>query len=167
MDVPVYVKDEFKKFYRAVFAHSYRKEARRAVFTEYAWDSSWCDPCADTPLSQDELRGLGVFWDGATPLVTRLHVRYDKDHFPEDLVFQETGNRENFQARYVLQHEFKGPLECEAGQAYLKTLDARREKEADTLASLTGWKKPDIYRHMGDEAPKQVAEPWYKRLWKD
>jgi hypothetical protein len=167
MDVPVYVKDQFKRFYRAVFARAWRKEGRRAVLTEYAWDGGWCDPCADTPLSHEELRGLGVFWDGPAPLVTRLHVRYDRDHFPEDLVFQETGNRENFQARYVLQHEFKGSLACAAGQEYARGLDQRREKEAETLASLTGWHKADIYRDMGDEAPKPVAEPWYKKLWKD
>jgi hypothetical protein len=34
--------------------------------------------------------------------LTRLHVRYDNAHFPEDLVFQETGDRVNFQGRYVL-----------------------------------------------------------------
>ena len=46
-----------------------------------------------------ELRQLGVWWTsneqyGTTPaFVTRLHVRYDRAHFPEDLVFQETGDR--------------------------------------------------------------------------
>lgn len=40
--------------------------------------------------------------------MTRLHVRYDAAHFPEDLVFQETADRSNFQARYVLRHEWQG-----------------------------------------------------------
>ena len=42
--------------------------------------------------------------------LTRLHVRYDAAHFPEDLVFQETADRTNFQGRYVLRHEWKGEV---------------------------------------------------------
>ena len=39
-----------------------RTKSGRAVFLEYAWDMKWCDPCAADPLSNDELRRLGVFW---------------------------------------------------------------------------------------------------------
>src|SRR6267378_2262026 len=97
----------------------------------------WCDPCPADPLSRDELRNLGVFWldDGPQPAVgrrqvvpagsgpqdvfmTRLHVRYDNAHFPEDLVFQETADRTNFQARYVLRHAFEGDTSCGAGVEY-------------------------------------------------
>ena len=46
--------------------------------------------------------------------MTRLHVRYDTAHFPEDLVFQETADRSNFQGRYVLRHEWTGEGSCEA-----------------------------------------------------
>ena len=31
-----------------------------------------------------------------TPFLTRLHVRYDRAHFPQDLVLQETADRVNF-----------------------------------------------------------------------
>src|SRR5438093_5213253 len=62
MDLPVYVKGEFPQFYRAMFAEQVKREAMRAVFLEYAWDMSWCDPCAADPLSLEELRKLGVFW---------------------------------------------------------------------------------------------------------
>ena len=34
----------------------------KAVFMEYFWDMGWCDPCAADPLTQEELRKLGVFW---------------------------------------------------------------------------------------------------------
>ena len=40
--------------------------------------------------------------------LTRLHVRYDAAHFPEDLTFQETSDRSNFQARYILRHPWTG-----------------------------------------------------------
>src|SRR5262249_37548272 len=112
MELPVYLKDqgEFGKFYKAMFARQVESESGRAVFLEYAWDMRWCDPCAADPLTSDELRSLGVFWSdgdrGTAPnvFITRLHVRYDNAHFPEDLVFQETPDRNNFQGRYVLRH---------------------------------------------------------------
>ena len=67
MDIPIYVKDRFPEFYKAMFAQQVTKENMSAVFTEYAWDMGWCDPCAADPLSQDELRNLGVFWLGESP----------------------------------------------------------------------------------------------------
>ena len=56
MDVPTYVKDQFPDFYRAMFDHQVVKEDLQAVFTEYAWDVGWCDPCASEPLSAQELK---------------------------------------------------------------------------------------------------------------
>ncbi|HEY0782704.1 MAG TPA: DUF2330 domain-containing protein, partial [Thermoanaerobaculia bacterium] len=64
MDVPLFVKNEFKGFYRAMFGEQVRKQDMRSVFLEYAWDMSWCDPCAADPLSPSELQELGVFWLG-------------------------------------------------------------------------------------------------------
>ena len=159
-----------------------------AVFQEYAWDMGWCDPCAADPLTADELRGLGVFWlDGAAAgprpqqpsmriapqpqnvFVTRLHVRYDKAHFPEDLVFHETGDRTNFQGRYVLRHAWTGTATCAAAETYRQALVARRDREAQTLASLTGWPLEEIRRQQGDGpiAPIGAEEPapWWRRLW--
>jgi hypothetical protein len=179
MDVPTFVKDRFADFYRSAYERAWRREEQRAVFTEYAWNGGFCDPCADNPLSADELRGLGVFWTddpsgahrqffGSAPIVTRLHVRYDRAHFPEDLVFQETGNQENYQARYVLRYPFKGELFCSAGEEYLRSLDDRHRKEATALAELTGWELPFIYDRMGSDAPGQgpPPQPWYRKLWK-
>jgi hypothetical protein len=181
MDIPVFVKGEFNKFYPALFEKAHQKEEKRAIFTEYVWDMGWCDPCAADPLNPQELKALGVFWlnepnpngmGGASPVVlTRMHARYDGEHFPEDLVFQETNDRQNFQARYVLRHAFKGSLQCEAGRQYLKELDKRHQREAEMLAELTGWDLGTITKKMGDDAPgkkaggKKEQEPWYKRLW--
>src|SRR6185436_19519596 len=67
LDLPIFIKDSFADFYRAMFDRQVKREEMRVVFQEYAWDMGWCDPCAADPLSQDELRKLGVFWldDGA------------------------------------------------------------------------------------------------------
>ncbi|MFN8176318.1 MAG: DUF2330 domain-containing protein [bacterium] len=154
IDVPLFVKDEFPKFYTAMFSNQAKKEDMRAVFLEYFWDMTWCDPCAAEPLSADELRKLGVFWvnakTGVTDVfVTRLHVRYDAAHFPEDLVFQETADADNFQGRYILRHAWKGTDECEMADRYRDSLGRRIEEEAMNLASLTGWDINEIRRKVG------------------
>ncbi|HET7711955.1 MAG TPA: DUF2330 domain-containing protein, partial [Thermoanaerobaculia bacterium] len=152
-ELPMYVRNDFAPFYKALFNQQVRRENMSTVFLEYAWDMNWCDPCAADPLSHDELRRLGVFWLGgrspgedrimkggaADVFVSRLHVRYDRAHFPDDLVFQETGDRSNYQARYVLHHPWTGESDCEAARQYRKTLRDRQEREARNLATLTGW----------------------------
>jgi hypothetical protein len=189
MDIPIHVKNRFPDFYKAMFSQQVTKENMGTVFTEYAWDMGWCDPCAADPLSSDELRNLGVFWlgesgppipagQGRPPIarprpqdvfLTRLHVRYDAAHFPEDLVFQETADRSNFQGRYVLRHEWKGEAgSCEAARRYVASLPERREREAQALASLTGWNISEIRKAMGsgNAAPDAVPANWWQRIWK-
>ena len=188
MDLPVYIKSRFKDFYRDMFEQQVSKADMRAVFTEYAWDMNGCDPCAADPLSAEELRSLGVFWMNDTPadfgrgrpqiapptggarnaFVTRMHVRYDAQHFPDDLVLQETSDRNNFQARYVLRHEWKGDdSSCSANEDYRREVLRRQEQEARQLAELTGWKLADIRGQMnlrsadaGDGGAK-----WWQKLW--
>jgi hypothetical protein len=180
MELPVYVKEEFPQFYRAMFGHQVEREGMRAVFLEYAWDMGWCDPCAADPLSMQELRKLGVFWLSASDVderlrrrlpggaadvfVTRLHVRYDAAHFPEDLVFQETADRGNFQGRYVLRHPWKGEATCEPAERYRESLRARVEREAGTLASLTGWPIEEIRRKL-DAFPGGDGRTWWQKLY--
>ncbi|MHA7856948.1 MAG: DUF2330 domain-containing protein [Henriciella sp.] len=195
MDVPIFVKDEFGEFYKAMFEHQTEKENGKAVFMEYAWDMSWCDPCAANPLSESELRELGVMWlderpqDDIRPMprpgfggpqpvdafVTRLHVRYDGKTFPEDLNFQVTGDRENYQGRYVLRHPWRGDYgQCEAAGEYAESLVERWDTEADSLAKLTGWELDEIKQKMAEggfsAAAIGVSEPkpkrkWWHRLW--
>jgi hypothetical protein len=175
MDLPVYLKQEgeFAKFYKAMFTHQVDREDTRPVLMEYAWDMKWCDPCAADPLSTQELRELGVFWsddnNGAPPdvFLTRLHVRYDKAHFPEDLVFQETADRTNFQGRYVLRHAFLGADTCAAAGPYMRAVAERREQEAQRLASLTGWNVADIRQRAGlGSGAAPVPAAWWERLWR-
>ena len=171
VEVPVYVKAEFPSFYRALFAEQVRKERMHSVFLEYAWDMNWCDPCAAAPLSRQELQQLGVFWldepsqgQAQNVFLTRLHVRYDRAHFPEDLVFQETADRANFQGRYVLRHAFAGELTCAATQ-YREELHQRHEREAHTLAELTGWTASDIRRKMNLDAEAADSRKWWEKIW--
>jgi hypothetical protein len=141
VNLPAFVKPKFQEFYGAMFDTVSKKEDYRVVFTEYFWDMSWCDPCAASPLSREELQKSGVFWldgdieerfksiqnptlpglprvtvsgGGALPvMLTRLHVRYTPLTFPEDLMFIQTDDRRNWQARYVVQNPYGGSVaEC-------------------------------------------------------
>jgi hypothetical protein len=111
-------------------------------------------------MSQVELKTLGAGWSdtgnndrgpyssGANAFVTRLHVRYDAKSFPEDLNFVETGDRENFQGRYILQHPAEKVGSCKAGNEYRASLPVRFKKEADNLIDLTGWPETEVASHM-------------------
>jgi hypothetical protein len=73
-----------------------------------------------------------AIWQLANVYLTRLHVRYDAAHFPEDLIFQETTDRSNFQGRYVLRHPYTGPITCAEGEAYRRSLGPRFETLQDS-----------------------------------
>jgi hypothetical protein len=179
VDLPIFVRGDFARTYKALFDAHATREDNRAIFTEYFWDMSWCDPCAADPLSRDELKSAGVFWlehDATAPagrgapraepvMLTRLHLRYTKESLPEDLVFQGTSDRANFQARYVLRHPWSGDeIACSEAKPYFESVRARQEREAQTLASLTGWDVNDIRRRMA-LAP-QTPTKWWETLWK-
>jgi hypothetical protein len=135
------------------------------AFLEYAWDVSNCDPCSTTPPTPEELRKAGVFWGNNSDesignprsgrpifsnntFITRLHVRYSRTQFAEDLVFQETSNRDNFQGRYVMRHPYRGTLTCSAAQDYQRRVTDRQQQEAQNLAKLTGWNIADITKRI-------------------
>lgn len=167
VDIPLFVKDEFGGFYKSMFQTAYTKEDKKVAFLEYAWNMNSCDPCSAEPLNSEELRKAGVFWldspNNSNVFLTRLHVRYTRDKFPEDLMFQETSNNQFFQGRYVLHHPFKGELQCDAGRQYQRSLPRRFEQESQTLARLTGWKIQDIRRR--NNVPVNSSVPWWRRFW--
>ena len=166
-EIPVFVKNEFRDFYKAMFATAYTREQKKVAFLEYAWDMGSCDPCSAEPLNREELNKAGVFW--LTPnarnnvFITRMHVRYSRDKFPEDLMFQETSNRQQFQGRYILRHPFSGEMKCQAGREYQRSLSQRFEQEAETLAKLTGWNIQDIRKKTNVTQSQTV--PWWRNVW--
>ena len=167
--IPTFVKPNFGNFYSDLFKNTHSREGRDAVFLEYAWDvtPSWggvkCDPCVGNPPYFVDLTKAGVSWvnqRGSSVHFTRLHVRYSLSKFPEDLFFQETPNRQSFQARYVITHPATGDLSCSEGRNYSKKLKTRRRKEISELASLTQWDVNEFYDYIpnGTDKIKSVSE---------
>jgi len=188
-NIPLFVQNNFGNFYSNLFQHQWSKEGKAITMLEYAWDVSpknyvKCDPCVATAPSTQDLVQAGVWWINRdwsdygdvdndedysdNVYFTRLHVRYNRNSFPQDLMFQVTPNTENFQARYVITHPATGDLSCDAGKKYLKQLKQRRTDEMEMLSYLTGKNYSDWDVVMNDEEEKSIpVEESYAVVSKD
>ena len=161
-NIPLFVQKNFSAFYSNLFDNQWKNEDKSVGFLEYAWDVSpqnyyHCDPCIATAPSEQDLVQSGVWWlkgkdwtdysdvendepDNGSRNVhfTRLHFRYNRNSFPQDLMFQVTPNTETFQARYVITHPATGNFTCDAGKKYIQDLKKRRKDELMELTALTG-----------------------------
>jgi hypothetical protein len=161
-NIPLFVQKNFGAFYGNLFTNQWEKEDKSVAFLEYAWNVTpinqmKCDPCVGNPPTEQDLVQSGVWWlgnkdwndysdldneeiDNGSRNVhfTRLHLRYDRKSFAQDLQFQVTPNTQNYQARYIITHPASGDFNCTAGQKYLKDLRQRRKKELMELTVLTG-----------------------------
>ncbi|MEZ5046726.1 MAG: DUF2330 domain-containing protein [Chitinophagaceae bacterium] len=151
IDIPEFVQQDFGRFYKDLFKRKWKREAEQSVFLEYAWDISLsnyvkCDPCVSTPPDRRDLKEAGVWWIADEQnayneklFFTRLHVRYARKTFPQDLMFQITPNNKNWQVRYILHHPATGNLSCSYAGAYIKEVNERRKNELKNLEKYTGW----------------------------
>jgi hypothetical protein len=142
LDVSDRVRSNFASFYNGLFDATMQRMNNRAVVTEYAWNTTGCDPCTGPVMDASELSTLGAdvlsgdeYHSGFT--ITRLHTRYSRETLTDDLVFREAqpavGGREvaqdpnggierggrvepnginNFQARYAIRHPWTGAIAC-------------------------------------------------------
>jgi hypothetical protein len=113
------VRNNFPAFFAELFDATVEKMGRKVVVTEYAWQTTGCDPCPTPPLSANDLATLGLdvlegigavapsspnapgpgaparrgrgrfFGGGPSWVLTRLHARYSKETLSEDLIFRE------------------------------------------------------------------------------
>lgn len=177
LDLPQSSQQMFTAIYRAAFDRQLAREDSEAVVLEYAWPMGQCDPCSAPRIDRDEMAKLGVFWwDPGMPgyrernlrgapeavedrhyepyraFVTRLHLVYNASHFPEDLVFQETGDRQTYQCKYNLHKPWGGATPCAAADRYHREMPWRLKREAENLARLTGWA-------LGETNPVESGPP--------
>jgi hypothetical protein len=181
--IPLFVQKNFSAFYSNLFSHQWSKENKSIAFLEYAWNVTpvnqmKCDPCVGNPPTAQDLVQSGVWWlngkdwndyndvdddefysgNDRNVHFTRLHFRYNRKSFPQDLNFQVTPNQENFQARYIITHPANGSFDCAAGKIYVDELKQRRKKELKELTALTGtnntnWQEiNDMTQALGEPA---------------
>ena len=176
-NIPLFVQKNFGSFYGNLFTQQWNNENKSIAFLEYAWDVSpqnfyHCDPCIATAPTEQDLVQSGVWWLGTKDWsdysdddnidqgnknvhFTRLHFRYNRKSFAQDLMFQVTPNTATFQARYIITHPATGDLSCAAGKKYLQDLKQRRKKELNELTALTG---TDLNNWQQDASAKNDEE---------
>ncbi|MBD1923722.1 DUF2330 domain-containing protein [Microcoleus sp. FACHB-831] len=166
-ELPYFLKeqDNFSKFYEVMFQREYERQGKNVAFLEYAGaikrldrqSFGKCDPCT---VSQGEILKLMELLPEIDPFnssyVTRLHVRYTQEKFPEDLEFRIVGPEFDrfteataisskvsslniFQGRYVIRRPKSGAF-CIARLSYRKW----NKRWMDNLTRLTGWDKMEI-----------------------
>jgi MYXO-CTERM domain-containing protein len=157
LQLPVFAMNELSTIYDRAFRFQSSLEGDRVVYQEFAGypaTENWRNPWDQQPL---DLRPLGAdWWPNKQAFVTRLHLRYDAEHFPEDLSMQVTDDQAAFAVRFPTRRPWRpapGQEVCKAGEDYLATLPARFEKEAKTLAELTGMDRQQIRQRLGLEGP--------------
>lgn len=174
-NVPTFVKTQFDSFYIKTFNKQYYKNNKSTVFLEYAWTVTpsfvgvKCDPCVGNPPMGQEFTDAGVSWANdasQTVFFTRLHVRYSRNEFPQDLMFQVTPNNEHYQARYVV--TIPSPYtDCEPGKIYLKEVEERKVDEVLEFCKLTGertsryaWYAPNLTKgpQHGDGGTRTIKQ---------
>ena len=60
LEVADAVRQGFPAFYATLFDATIEKMGRKAVVTEYAWQTTSCDPCPTPPLTASDLATLGL-----------------------------------------------------------------------------------------------------------
>lgn len=169
-DIPLFVESYFGDFYKDLFSRAYYHEGMNSVFLEYAWNVSpaagvKCDPCVAPPPVFDDFAKAGVDWisgmnSQSQVFFTRMHVRYTRSKFPQDLQFQVTPNTESFQARYILHHPAQGDLSCTEGNNYRQQLENRRSVEVAELQTLAGWTNPNYTDYINEYSQKNKTDKY-------
>ena len=175
--IPEFVEEKFGSFYADAYRKAWKREGEQAIFLEYAWDVSSknfvkCDPCVSEPPTYADLRDAGVWWISQNNdrynssadfsgdvFFTRMHVRYNRAHYAQDLAFQVTPNTEQFQVRYVITHPAYGSFNCAEGRKYIRTVAERREKELQNMHRLAGWNPNKHLNYVDDWHRKNGKTP--------
>ncbi|MEM9543036.1 MAG: DUF2330 domain-containing protein [Cyanobacteria bacterium P01_E01_bin.42] len=174
-ELPPFIQNEFSAFYEAMFQKQYEAEGKNVAFLEYAGFTGACDPCSTEMPTPDSLKQAGAFWgEGNQYLgsgITRLHIRYNAENFPEDLQFEEVNpddlmmeirqeekffwNRGGviFQGRYVIRQPATGSWFFAKRQYF----DSFKPQWNKNLAELTGWDLEEIQQKAESDRRAKIA----------
>lgn len=165
IEIPFYVKEVADDFYRALLNEQTKKEEERIFLIDYIGKIK---KIVLNEANQFSIEDSKVFLKenlAEEIFLTRLNIRDDLFHFPENLVFQETKDQQTFQARYPIRQAWRGNDSCPAAEKYRKSLSFRYEQEAKNLSCLTGWPIKNIQKVMKDTSPRK--KKWYQYIWGD
>jgi hypothetical protein len=94
-ELPRLIRNNFDEFYQAVFQKAYEDAGKSIALMEFAGQFGRCDPCS---IDREALAALGknlektgISSSQAPITITRLHVRYNQQTFPNDLEFRLVG----------------------------------------------------------------------------
>ncbi|WP_338847147.1 DUF2330 domain-containing protein [Massilia sp. W12] len=182
-ELPYFIKERFADVYKSYFERQVKQDEMRTVYTEHYWRNEWrfmCDPCVETPPEVKHWQQAGVFWlndskkefaarisgqaiveadaNKLTPVaITRLHLRYNAESFPEDLVLSETRDQENWQVRHVIHHPQYGALQkCIAVLEQKHRCSDECEPRVSKVIALQNSGRASSWRHQ--TAPVWQAE---------
>ncbi len=89
-------------YYGTQFGEAWAEEGTgEGWITEYAWATSWCDPCPTTPPSQEELQEAGFEGETWDSYFTRLRVRYTPEAADQDIMLYTSGISGTEQIRFI------------------------------------------------------------------
>jgi hypothetical protein len=101
----IYAEGGVDTFYGNRFADAWAETDGAAWMTEYAWATSWCDPCAAEPPNDEELNEAGFDGESHETFFTRIRMRYTPEAATQDVTLYTSGLTETEQIRYILYDE--------------------------------------------------------------
>jgi len=160
-NLPEFIPARFEDFYESMFQTAHQREGGNVIFLEYSAGNKsvrndvltnpFSSNIAQTPaqaihhIDHATLSKAGVDWltQDQDIHVTRLRVRYNRKHWPQDIRFQVTPNTNAFHAVYNVAHRFQGKSVCAVDgdqmKNYRRQLSKRRSQELQSMVHLTGW----------------------------
>lgn len=168
--VPAFVANDFNHFYADMFTTSWKREGRNAVMLEYAgiptgvYFNEFGNPL---PSPNIYLEQIGIDWQlnpeasnprsGPATFLTRMHLRYNRSTFPQDLAFQITPNNTPFQCNLTVQYVSPDWENCEEGKIYANQVIKRRWREVVNMNNLAGWSINDHYNYPTEHLKDKPA----------
>lgn len=175
-ELPSLIKNNFGEFYQAVFQKAYEDAGKSVAFMEFAGQFGRCDPCS---IDREALAALGknlektgISASQAPITMTRLHVRYNQQTFPNDLEFrlvdfdemrsrlaqgQNSTQQKALLYRTGTLHQGRYVIRETVGAAWSVSrlkYDWQMRHTNENLARLTGWSLEKIQQLAATTTPK-------------
>ena len=93
--------EAFGSFYQAQFAQAVATTGAPKWLLEYGWSSASCDPCAEEPISDEEVQAFGFEGTSSEAYLSRIHMRYGPSDITQDLALYASGETTSVQVRYI------------------------------------------------------------------